>query len=63
MKKNLGKINKWVRIVLGVAIILAGLYYGSWWGLIGLVPLIIGLYGWCPIYRVFGINTCCQVKK
>ena len=63
MKKNMGKINKWVRIILGIAIILAGIYYGNWWGLIGLIPLLIGISGWCPLYHLFGINTCCQIKK
>ncbi len=63
MQKNLGKVNKWIRIVLGIAIILAGLYYRSWWGLIGLIPLAVGLAGWwCPLCHLLGINSSCQKK-
>jgi len=30
----------------------------TWWGLIGLVPLVTGLIGTCPVYSILGINTC-----
>lgn len=32
--------------------------YGSWWGVVGLVPLGTGLVGWCPAYLPFGFSTC-----
>ncbi|MCW8957049.1 MAG: DUF2892 domain-containing protein, partial [Gammaproteobacteria bacterium] len=28
------------------------------WGLIGLVPLITGLFGFCPAYKLLGMSTC-----
>jgi hypothetical protein len=58
MERNVGRADKVVRIVLGIAIISCGIYYKSWWGLIGLIPLLTGLLGVCLLYKVFGINTC-----
>lgn len=58
MKQNVGSIDKVVRIVLALAIFLAGYYYQSWWGLVGLIPLVTALVSWCPAYTLFGIRTC-----
>lgn len=58
METNVGTIDRVVRLVAGVAIIAAGAYYQSWWGLVGLVPLFTGTTRWCPAYLPFGINTC-----
>ena len=58
MKKNLGDMDKKVRIILGAVIIILGLYFQSWWGLIGLVPLATAFMGVCPAYMPFGISTC-----
>ena len=57
MKKNIGSVDKTVRIILGVVIIALGLYYQSLWGLIGLLPLLTSLVGICPLYLPFGIST------
>jgi hypothetical protein len=51
-----------IRSVLGIAILGAGYYYQSWWGLIGLVPLGTGLMGYCALYTVLGINSCATSK-
>jgi hypothetical protein len=58
MQKNVGGADKTIRIVLGLAIIAAGVYFQSWWGAIGIVPLTTALLGWCPPYSLLGINTC-----
>lgn len=55
---NVGTTDRVVRIVLGLVIILAGLYFQSWWGLIGIIPLVTGALRMCPLYRIVGINTC-----
>ncbi|RLA75737.1 MAG: DUF2892 domain-containing protein [Epsilonproteobacteria bacterium] len=60
MKKNIGKIDKTIRIVLGLAIIAYGLMTESLLGLIGLVPLGTALISWCPLYPVCGISTACK---
>ncbi len=57
MKANVGGFDKTLRILLGVVIIAAGFYFKSWLGAIGLVPLLTGLIGWCPLYAPFGIST------
>jgi Protein of unknown function (DUF2892) len=59
MNKNVGGIDKILRIVVGLALIgatLAG--YLPVWGWIGVVPLVTGVIGWCPAYLPFGIKTC-----
>jgi hypothetical protein len=59
MTKNVGGIDKILRLVLGAALIgatLLGLL--PVWGYIGIVPLATGLMGWCPPYALLGISTC-----
>lgn len=60
--KNVGGLDKTLRIAVGVAIIAWGVYAQNWWGAVGLVPLITGLIGWCPAYLPFGLNSC-KVKN
>ncbi len=58
MKRNEGNMDRIIRIVLGVAIAAAGLYFQSWLGLIAIIPLATALVGFCPLYAIFGISTC-----
>ena len=60
MNKNVGKVDKTLRIIIGLAVIVLGIYFKSWWGLVGLVPLLTAFTGFCPLYAPFKINT---VKK
>ena len=63
MTKNVGGIDRTLRIVIGLALIAAAATGTvGLWGYIGLVPLATGLMGWCPPYAMFGFNTC-SVKK
>ena len=57
MQCNIGKTDRMIRMVAGVAIIAAGFYYQSWWGAIGVVPLLTGTLRWCPPYQLLGIST------
>lgn len=57
MTHNVGAIDKVIRIIIGLAAIAAGVYFKSWWGLVGLVPLGTAFIGWCPVYLPFGIKT------
>ena len=57
MKCNVGKIDKSVRIIVGIGIIAIGIYFQSWWGAIGLIPIFTAAIGWCPAYIPFGIST------
>ncbi|MFH1507826.1 MAG: DUF2892 domain-containing protein [Candidatus Omnitrophota bacterium] len=62
MKKNMGIKDRILRIVMAVLIFALGFKYGSWWGLVGLIPLFTGMMGWCGLYKLFRINTC-EIKK
>lgn len=57
MKKNVGRNDKIVRIVLGLVIGALGFYYKSWWGLVGIVPLGTAFINFCPLYLPFKIST------
>jgi hypothetical protein len=63
MKTNVGKTDKMIRLFLALAIGAAGVYFQSWWGAVAFVPLLTGLINWCPLYSVFGINSCAYVPK
>ncbi len=59
MTRNEGSVDRTVRIVLGLAL-LALVFVGpkTSLGLVGLIPLVTGIVGFCPLYRVVGIRTC-----
>lgn len=58
MKANVGSADKIIRIVLGV-ILISLVFVGpkTQWGWIGLVPLLTGLFNFCPLYSVIGMST------
>ena len=58
MKTNVVGIDRLLRYVLGVALLGAGLYFKSWWGLVGLGPILTATFRFCPAYVPFGLNTC-----
>ena len=63
MKKNMGNVERVVRIVAGLGILsLAFVGPKSPWAYLGLVPLATGLIGWCPPYALFGKSTCKSCK-
>ena len=57
MKKNMGITDRWIRIVLGIVIGAVGIYFKTWWGLVGLLPILTGLIRSCPLYLPFGLST------
>lgn len=66
MKCNVGGIDRKLRILVGLVIIGAGIYFQSWWGVIGAVLLLTGTISWCPVYSLFGLSTingCCPTKN
>jgi hypothetical protein len=61
MTTNVGGIDRVLRIVVGIAVL--ALFFvlegnARYWALVGLVPLITGLFRTCPLYSVIGVNTC-----
>ena len=67
MKANVGGVDKILRIIAGLVVLsLIGILEGNarWWGLVGLVPLLTGLFNFCPLYTLIGLNTCpVETKK
>lgn len=58
MPQNAGTWDRVVRVALGVALLtLAFVGPQTVWGLLGIVPLLTGLFGYCPVYGVLGIGT------
>jgi hypothetical protein len=60
MKKNVGSLDRVIRVLIGVAVCVWGLSTNNWLGAIGLLPLLTGLAGWCPAYCPFKISTACK---
>lgn len=59
MTRNVGSIDRGLRIVAGLLLLGLGAFGPlGWWGLIGLVPLTTGLMSSCPAYSLLGVNTC-----
>ncbi|MCL7408992.1 YgaP family membrane protein [Marivivens donghaensis] len=66
LKRNEGTIDRALRVILGLALIAGYFMNGggaySWLYLLGIIPLVTGLIGSCPIYTILGLNTC-PMKK
>ena len=61
MSKNVGSIDRVLRVIIGVALLAFAFYSGSayaWIGYIGVVPLLTALIGNCPLYSILGVSTC-----
>jgi hypothetical protein len=64
MCNNVGAIDRIIRIIFGLALIAYAIPLGlpntgwNWTGWIGVVPLITGVFGMCPAYRLLGFSTC-----
>jgi hypothetical protein len=63
MKCNIGRADKVVRVIVGLGIIGLGVVFKSWWGAIGLLPLLTAAMGYCPAYKPLGISTVCGKDK
>lgn len=59
MKTNLHKYDRSIRIIIGVVLVtLAFIGPQNPWFLIGLIPLITGALGFCPLYKIFHLSSC-----
>ena len=64
MPRNMGSLDRVIRVVVGLAL-LAGFFLNTtaewrWLYLLGIVPLMTGLAGTCPMYSILGVNTCAR---
>ena len=59
MNRNVGGIDRILRIVVGLVLIaLAATGAVGWWGWLGIIPLLTGVVRFCPLYSLVGLNTC-----
>jgi Protein of unknown function (DUF2892) len=66
MVTNIGYADRFIRFVVGLALIALALGYipgmpAQMWGWIGVIPLVTALIGVCPVYKLLGVNTCSRV--
>ena len=59
MTANVGNLDRTLRIIAGLAL-LSLVFVGpqTYWGLIGLIPLVTGFFAFCPAYRLLGLSSC-----
>lgn len=62
MKLNVGGIDRTLRILVGIGLVTWALLDGPVWAWIGIMPIITGAFGFCPIYPLLGFSSC-PVKK
>lgn len=62
LKVNEGTVDRTLRVLLGVALVALAVTKGWMWAYIGVVPILTGAMGICPLYSLLGINTC-GIKK
>jgi hypothetical protein len=63
MENNIGKTDKGLRILIGIAIVVIGAYFNSVWGVLGMIPIITSQIGVCPIYSLLHISTVSKPEK
>ena len=60
MKQNVGRVDRWIRSAVGIVVLSLLVFISGparWFGLIGLIPLLTGIFGFCPIYSLLKIKT------
>ncbi len=59
MKLNEGTVDRILRVLVGI-IVLSLAFVGpkTPWAYLGVIPLLTGAIGFCPLYAILGINTC-----
>lgn len=60
MKANMSVLNRVIRAIIGLAIIGAGVYYQSWFGALGILPILSAAIGYCPLCCG---GKSCEMKK
>jgi hypothetical protein len=57
MKKNMGQKDRTVRVLAGVIMLVYGVVFQNLVGAVGLIPLVTGIIGYCPLYEVLGVTS------
>jgi len=59
MKRDVGTADRIIRIAAGLFLLFQATMNGQPWGYLGIVPLLTGAIGWCPLYAMLGLSTAC----
>jgi hypothetical protein len=58
MKQNVGSVDRYLRISIGIVLIILGVMTRMWWlYIIAAIAILTGIFGYCGIYQVFGAST------
>lgn len=57
MKQNVGNIDRIIRVIIGLALIVFAVFTQNWWGLVGIVPLLTAVVKFCPAYSLLKVST------
>lgn len=63
MNKNIGCVDKVMRLIVGAVAIYLGITVSPWFYIVAAVAIITALIGWCGLYTLLGINTGNKGKK
>ena len=64
MSRNEGTVDRVLRVIVGLVLVsLVFIGPKTAWGWVGLVPILTGLVGYCPAYKLIGLNTCPISKR
>lgn len=63
MKCNVGTIDRVLRAVVGIALVVWAFLSGNMIGYVGVVFIVTALFSFCPFYPLLGINTGCKLKE
>ncbi len=64
MKKNVGTLDRIIRVVLGLTLLsLTFMGPKTPWGFVGLIPLLTAMVSFCPLYPLLGMSTCTECSK
>lgn len=57
MKRNVGSLDRVLRILVGLGLLVLAVK-GHVWGWIGVVPILTAVVGFCPAYLPLGFSSC-----
>ncbi|GAU08173.1 YgaP family membrane protein [Desulfoplanes formicivorans] len=63
MRCNVGKSERIIRVFIGLSLLGLGAVFDSWWGAVGIIPLLTAAIGWCPLSSLLGFSTCRDDKE
>lgn len=58
LEMNVGGTERALRVIVGVLLLSLAIVAGYTWMYIGIIPLMTGIMGFCPAYKMLGMNTC-----